>query len=139
MVQLREPWHIRVLPMLGKARRSFLTLRAHVDEGCRAFCVCHLFQKRKADEKVGRLHSDRARDALIVQRCRMGLSRYYRYQTEASPTYSLLNRRQMHRFGPAASKGRQCSGSEVEIDMTGKITAIVAAVALIASAGVASA
>ena len=45
----------------------------------------------------------------------------------------------MHRFVPAAPKGRQFSGMEVESDMTGKITAIVAAAILIISAGAASA
>ena len=45
----------------------------------------------------------------------------------------------MHRLVPAASEGPAVSGMEVEIDMTGKIAAIVAAVVLIASAGVASA
>jgi len=45
----------------------------------------------------------------------------------------------MHRLVLAASEGPAFSGMEVEIDMTGKIAAIVAAVVLIASAGVASA
>jgi len=54
MVQLREPWQMRVMPMLGDTRRSFLTSRAHVDEGCCAFCVCHVFQKRKADKTLER-------------------------------------------------------------------------------------
>ena len=45
----------------------------------------------------------------------------------------------MHRLVVAASEGPAFSGMEVEIDMTGKIAAIVAAVVLIASAGVASA
>ena len=127
------------MPMPGKARRSFLTFCAHVDEGCRAFCVCHVFLKRKADEKLGRLHPLRAYDRPIVQCFRMGLSQDYRYQTEAPPTYALMCRRQMHRLVPAASEGPTFSGMEVEIDMTGKIAAIVAAVVLIASAWVASA
>jgi hypothetical protein len=45
----------------------------------------------------------------------------------------------MHRLGPAARKGRRFLEMEVEIEMTGKISAIVAAALLIASAGVASA
>jgi|SRR5262249_48965004 hypothetical protein len=45
----------------------------------------------------------------------------------------------MRRFGPAARKGRRFLEMEVEIEMTGKISAIVAAAVLIASAGVASA
>jgi hypothetical protein len=45
----------------------------------------------------------------------------------------------MHRFGPAAFKGRRFLEMEVEFEMTGKITAIITTAVLIASAGVASA
>jgi hypothetical protein len=45
----------------------------------------------------------------------------------------------MRRLGPVARKGRRFLEMEVEIEMTGKISAIVAAALLIASAGVASA
>jgi hypothetical protein len=44
---------------------------------------------------------------------------------------------QMHRFGPAALKGRR--SLEVEIKMTSKISAAIAAAALIVAAGAASA
>jgi hypothetical protein len=44
---------------------------------------------------------------------------------------------QKHRFGPAARKGRQ--SLEVEIQMTSKISAAIAAAALIVAAGAASA